>query len=156
MMRNLNGRRRARGQIGHPGAALYQKDAPQLKYIRILTYQIAFYINCKGDSIDVLLSARRIGPTGKAYGLDMTDKMLALARENKQKAGAENVDFLKGEVVHVPLPDNTVDVIISNCVINLSADKRPIWTEACRVLEPGRRFAVSGNGEWVRVTWMAT
>ncbi|MBK5220422.1 MAG: arsenite methyltransferase [Thermoleophilia bacterium] len=96
-----------------------------------------------GGGIDVLLSARRVGPTGKAYGLDMTDEMLALARENQSKAGVENVEWLRGEIESIPLPAETVDVVISNCVINLSGDKAAVLAEAARVLKPGGRFAVS-------------
>jgi len=110
-----------------------------------------------GGGIDVLLSARRVGPTGKAYGLDMTDDMLALARENQQKSGLANVEFLKGEIERIPLPDNSVDVIISNCVINLSADKDRVIAEAFRVLKPGGALYVDRGpaGERYQATWDA-
>ena len=105
-----------------------------------------------GGGIDVLLSARRVGPNGKAYGLDMTDEMLALARENQRKAGIENAEFLKGEIEHVPLPDNSVDVVISNCVVNLSTDKAAVLAETARVLRPGGRIGITDIVAEDRVT----
>ena len=148
---------------GAPGADVVTKDLYRAEEVRGLPAEaVAASLGCgnpaalaqlkpgevvldlgSGGGIDVLLSARRVGPSGRAYGLDMTDEMLALARENQRKAGVENAEFLKGEMENIPLPDRSVDVIISNCVINLSGNKDRVLAEAFRVLRPGGRFAVS-------------